>query len=172
MQVVFLFSGRPGCEASLVSRSVPSPGSLHKFSEHFLKLLDSRRSGVAGCAGICRSGLAEERKILFLQLLKLGRNADIDRELAYSIDRGLAVCSLVHAGGGSQDLRHGGHHIRIYHCDIRDIVGVDADKLTLSLHVGDEACLLYHGSAYSARFRHIFFRNILHYFIPPVCPVR
>ena len=44
----------------------------------------------------------------------------------------------VHAGSGSQSGGHGGHHIRVHHGDLGDVVGVHADELTLLLHVGDD----------------------------------
>ena len=43
----------------------------------------------------------------------------------------------VHPGGSGQSLRHGGHHVRIDHGDVRDIVGVHADELPFFLDVRD-----------------------------------
>ena len=48
------------------------------------------------------------------------------------------VGQRVHTGGSGQALRHRGHHIRVDNRDVRDIVGVDADEFSLSLHVGDD----------------------------------
>ena len=44
----------------------------------------------------------------------------------------------VHTGSGGQALGHGSHHVGIDDCDLRDIVGIDADELALLLHVGDD----------------------------------
>ena len=44
----------------------------------------------------------------------------------------------VHAGGGGQPLGHAGHHIGVDNCDLRDVVGVNADELALLLHIGDD----------------------------------
>ena len=44
----------------------------------------------------------------------------------------------VHAGGGSQALGHGGHHVRIDDSYHGDVVGVHADELAVLLHVGDD----------------------------------
>ena len=44
----------------------------------------------------------------------------------------------VHAGGGSEGRGHGGHHVRIYHGDLGDVVGVHTDELALFLHIGDD----------------------------------
>ena len=55
--------------------------------------------------------------------------------------RGIAldgVCQSVHTGGGGQAAGHGGHHIRINDCHVRDIVGVHADEFTFFLHVRDD----------------------------------
>ena len=64
---------------------------LHKLSEHLLEVLKRCMLRVARCARIRSCGLAEERKILFLELLKLGRNTYIDGELTDCIDRCLPV---------------------------------------------------------------------------------
>ena len=53
---------------------------------------------VARCARIRSCGLAEERKILFLELLELCRNPYIDGELTDCVDRCFPVGCLVHAG--------------------------------------------------------------------------
>ena len=46
-------------------------GSLsHQFAEHCLIVSQRCLSGVAGRAGVSRSGLAKERKILFSEFLK------------------------------------------------------------------------------------------------------
>ena len=48
------------------------------------------------------------------------------------------VGQSVHAGGGSQTLGHGGHHIGVNHSDLGDVVGIDADELALLLDIGDD----------------------------------
>ena len=47
------------------------------------------------------------------------------------------VGQSVHAGGSGQALGHGGHHVGVNNGDIGNIINVDADELTLALHVGD-----------------------------------
>ena len=47
------------------------------------------------------------------------------------------VCQRIHTGRSGEALRHGGHHIRINDGDIRDIVCIDADELSLLLNIGD-----------------------------------
>ena len=48
------------------------------------------------------------------------------------------VGQSVHAGGGSQTLGHGGHHIGVNHSDLGDVVGIDADELALLFDIGDD----------------------------------
>ena len=43
----------------------------------------------------------------------------------------------IHTGGSGQSLGHRGHHIRVDDCHFRNIILIDADKLTLLLHIGD-----------------------------------
>ncbi len=55
----------------VLSCSLPAIGAkkLHKLSEHLLEVLKRCMLRVARCARIRSCGLAEERKILFLELL-------------------------------------------------------------------------------------------------------
>ena len=47
------------------------------------------------------------------------------------------VCQGIHTGGSSQALGHSGHHFGINDGNVRNIIDIDADELTLPLHIGN-----------------------------------
>ena len=48
------------------------------------------------------------------------------------------MCKSIHTGCSLEACRHRGHHIRVYDCDDRYIVGIDTDKFSLVFRIRDD----------------------------------
>ena len=101
--------------------------------------------------GICHSGDILSKRhalasvgVILNSLAKILRN-QLDRFKIQNVCKlpgtlgGVAfnrVGQSIHSGGGSEALRHGGHHIRVDDSDIRDVVCIHTDKFPLLLNIG------------------------------------
>ena len=99
---------------------------------HACNVLTERHALSAGFGVLHRAAQVLGNQANGFKVEHIGNGAGALRDVALN-----GVGQSIHTGRSGQTLRHGGHHIRVNNRDLRDVVRVYADELSLLLHVGD-----------------------------------